>query len=244
MLSILLDILILLPSFPVPPLPQAATNSRWLAPFPGVQRPQTIPYHAGSGVSYPRLIRRVEPAQAKAATNQPVTGFADFELIINEKGEVWQARVLSSPSLLVDAALDAVRQWRYAPTIINGLPVPVITTASLSIGPPVGSSRCGAEPPRREPLRTGGNIQEQKLLRKVEPVYPQGAIGNGVIIIQVTINEQGDVYEVRMLRGPSILEQAVLAAVCQWKYSPTYLNGAAVPVIATVTIEFNLYRRK
>jgi outer membrane biosynthesis protein TonB len=39
-----------------------------------------------------------------------------------------------------------------------------------------------------------------------------------------------------------MLEQAVLAAVCQWKYSPTYLNGVAAPVIATVTIEFNLLR--
>jgi TonB family protein len=230
MLSILLGVLLLFASFFSSPPLQSSTKSGWLAPFPGVQRPQTIPYR-----SYPRLLHRVEPVY-------PAAGTVHFELIINEKGEVWQARVLSSPSPLVGAALDAVRQWQYVPTIIDGLPVPVITTASVTLGSRAESSRCGAEPPRREPLRTGGNVLEQKLLHRVEPVYPQGVSGNGVIILQVTINEQGYVYEARMLRGPSMLEQAVLAAVCQWKYSPTYLNGVAVPVIATVTIEFNLLR--
>ena len=230
MLSVILDILLLFsPFFSIPSL-QSSAKSGWLAPFPDVQRPQTIPYR-----SSPRLLHRVEP-------EHPTAGTVHFELIINEKGEVWQARILSSPSPLVAAALDAVRQWRYAPTIIDGLPVPVITTASVSLGLREGSSQCGAAPPSMEPLRVGGNVQEMKLLRKVDPVYPLGVSGSGVIILQVTVNEQGDVFEVRMLRGPAVLEKAVVAAVCQWKYSPTYLNGKAVPVIATVRVEFNLRR--
>ena len=230
MLSMLLGILLLFPSFFSSPPLQSSTRSGWLAPFPGVQRPQTIPYH-----SNPRLLHRVEPVHPTAST-------VHFELIINEKGEVWQARVLSSPSPLVDAALDAVRQWLYTPTIIDGFPVSVITTASVSYGLREGSSQCGAAPPRMVPLRVGGNAQEMKLLRKVDPVYPPGVSESGVILLQVTVNEQGDVFEVRILRGPPLLEKAVVAAVCQWKYSPTYLNGRAVPVIATVTIEFNLLR--
>jgi len=231
MLSIPFGFLLLFASFFSSPPLQSSTKSGWLAPFPGVQRPQTIPYR-----SYPRLLHRVEPVH-------PAAGTVHLELIINEEGEVWQARVLSSPSPLVDAALDAVRQWQYVPTIIDGLPVPVITTASVSLGSRAESSRCGAEPPRMVPLRVGGNVQEMKLLRKVDPVYPPGVSGiAGLIVLQATVNEHGDVYEVLMLRGPSMLEKAVLAAVCQWKYSPTYLNGVAVPVIATVTIEFNLLR--
>lgn len=239
MLSVLLDVLLLFSPFFSIPSPQSSAKSGWLAPFPGVQRPQTVPYR-----SDPKLLHRVEPEHPTTPSGQNTAGKVYFELIINEKGEVWQARILSSPSPLVDAALDAVRQWRYAPTIIDGLPVPVITTAGVSFGPPMGSSRCGAEPPRREPFRTGGNAQEQKLLRKVDPVYPPGASGSGVIILQVTVNEQGDVFEVRMLRGPAMLEKAVVAAVCQWKYSPTYLNGKAVPVIATVSIIYDLPRAK
>jgi protein TonB len=48
------------------------------------------------------------------------------------------------------------------------------------------------------------------------------------------------VSDARVLRGHDLLNAAALNAVKQWKYSPTYLNGDPVPVIATVTISFKL----
>jgi hypothetical protein len=220
---------------------QAPDHPRWEPPFRGVERPQTIPYRAGKEVERPKLLHRVDPAFSAAPA-------VSLELIINEKGEVWQARVLGRyPELLIDAALGAVRQWRFARTLVEGIPVPVILTVWMTSGPhamPADSARCGSEPPRIAPVRVGGNVQASKLLRKVEPVYPPGYSGRGLIILQVTVNEAGEPYEVRALRCPSALKQAVIAAVCQWKYSPTYLNGEPVPVVATVTFEFNLPRER
>lgn len=216
-------------------------RSGWLAPFPGVQRPQSIPYHAGINADYPKLLRKVEPTPSHSGKGRIRSGTVVLELIINEKGEVWQVRVLDGPLSLIDAALDAVRQWRYAPTIVDGLPSPVITTAKVRVVvQDEEPANCGAAAPRLEPIPTGGNVQESKLLRKAEPIYPKEFRGRGTILLQVTVNEQGDVYEVRILRCPSIMEKAVLAAVCRWKYSPTFLNGAPVPVISTAAIEFNL----
>jgi protein TonB len=89
----------------------------------------------------------------------------------------------------------------------------------------------------------GGNVQESKLIKKVEPVYPElakRARVSGVVILQVTVDEEGSVTELRVLRGHPLLDEEAKRAVQQWKYSPTLLNGEPVPVIATVTVIFNL----
>ena len=97
--------------------------------------------------------------------------------------------------------------------------------------------------PMREPIRVGGNVQQSKLVSKVDPVYPEEAKANrvaGAVILQTKINEVGEVFEVTVLRGHPMLDDAAVSAVKQWRYSPTYLNGEAVPVIATVSVIFNL----
>jgi protein TonB len=86
-------------------------------------------------------------------------------------------------------------------------------------------------------------VQESLLIRRVEPKYPELARRariSGVVILKVTVDEEGDVSEVRVLRGLPLLQEAAVEAVRQWKYSPTYLNGEPVPVSAAVTVIFNL----
>lgn len=89
----------------------------------------------------------------------------------------------------------------------------------------------------------GGSVQEAKLIRKVEPEYPElakRARVQGVVILQVLVDEQGNVADVKIIRGHPLLNQAAVEAVKQWKYSPTLLNGEPVPVVATVTVNFVL----
>jgi TonB family protein len=94
---------------------------------------------------------------------------------------------------------------------------------------------------RREPIRVGGNVQESKLVSKIDPVYPTEAKTagiSGVVILQATIDEEGAVADLKVLRGRPLLDQAAITAVRQWRYSPTLLNGEPVAVIATVTVAF------
>lgn len=89
----------------------------------------------------------------------------------------------------------------------------------------------------------GGNVLEGKLLRKIEPTYPELARKAriaGMVILQVSIDEEGNVEEIRLLRGHPLLNEAAVDAVRQWRYSPTLLNGEPVPVLGTITIVFNL----
>ena len=94
-----------------------------------------------------------------------------------------------------------------------------------------------------QPVRVGGNIAAPKKLKDVPPVYPQTAIQarvQGVVIIEATIGVAGTVKTARVLRSVPLLDEPALDAVRQWEYAPTLLNGVAVPVIMTVTVNFSL----
>jgi TonB family protein len=93
--------------------------------------------------------------------------------------------------------------------------------------------------PRREPINVPGNVQESKLIQKVEPIYPEQAKAEGIpgrVILLVTINEEGQVWDVKVAQGHPLLDQAAVSAVRQWRYRPTTLHGEPVPVIATVVV--------
>ena len=94
-----------------------------------------------------------------------------------------------------------------------------------------------------EPVRPGGMVRQPEKIVHVAPQYPQIARASrvhGVVIIEATIDSQGNVESTAVLRSIPLLDQAALAAVRQWKFTPTLLNGVAVPVIMTVTVNFEL----
>ena len=77
----------------------------------------------------------------------------------------------------------------------------------------------------------------------VDPRYPpvaQAARVQGVVILEAVIGPDGRVTDVKVLRSVPLLDEAAIEAVRQWTYTPTLLNGVAVPVIMTVTVNFQL----
>jgi len=93
------------------------------------------------------------------------------------------------------------------------------------------------------PVRVGGNIRPPQKVTDVAPVYPQLARlahVEGVVILEAVIGEDGAVRDVRILRSIPLLDDAAKEAVRQWRFTPTLLNGEAVPVVMTVTVAFKL----
>jgi periplasmic protein TonB len=93
------------------------------------------------------------------------------------------------------------------------------------------------------PLVVGGHVSAPAKLRHVDPVYPELAKRAGVqgkVEIECVIDRDGRVASTRVVRGVPLLDAAALAAVEQWRYRPTLLNGVAVPVLMTVTVHFRL----
>ena len=125
--------------------------------------------------------------------------------------------------------------------VIGGVPGGIVGGIIGSAGAPPPPPP--PKPKKRDPIRVGGNVQESKLIKRVEPVYPElakRARVQGVVLLQVLVDETGHVADIKVVRGNPLLDPAAMEAVRQWVYSPTLLNGEPVPVIATVTVIFNL----
>jgi TonB family protein len=94
-------------------------------------RPDGAPIRVGGNVRPPNQLRKVAPVYPEEARAAGVEGVVILETAIDEQGRVSSVRVLRSIPLLDQAAVDAVRQWEYLPTLLNGVPVPVIMTTTV-----------------------------------------------------------------------------------------------------------------
>jgi periplasmic protein TonB len=83
------------------------------------------PVRLGGRVRAPRVIHRVEPAYPPLARQTHTQGTVVIEAVLDESGNVVEMKVISGHGLLIAAALEAVRQWKYEPTCLNEQPVAV-----------------------------------------------------------------------------------------------------------------------
>ena len=79
-----------------------------------------------------RPIHRVEPIYPSIARQARVAGVVELQGVIGTDGRIHELKVLSGHPLLVKAAVDAVSQWIYAPTILNGQPVEVAAPITVN----------------------------------------------------------------------------------------------------------------
>ena len=86
----------------------------------------------GGKVRAPQILQRINPAYPPLAKQARISGLVKLEGIIAKDGTVQQLKVVSGHPLLAPAALEAVRQWRYSPTLLNGVPVEVISPLDVN----------------------------------------------------------------------------------------------------------------
>jgi protein TonB len=104
-----------------------------LAPPPKpVPTPQAGPVRVGGTIRQPVKTGGADPVYPAIAKAAGLQGIVIIEATIGADGRVANARILRSIALLDQAALDAVRTWEYTPTLLNGVPVPVIMTVTVT----------------------------------------------------------------------------------------------------------------
>ena len=86
----------------------------------------------GGDIKEPKKIKDVKPVYPEDAKNAGIQGIIILESIIGTDGSVQEAKVLRGVPQLDKAALDAVMQWRYTPTLLNGEPVEVVMTVTVT----------------------------------------------------------------------------------------------------------------
>lgn len=222
------------------------------------------PVRVGGVIRPPVKTRHVAPDYPAVASAARVQGVVILEVVIGPDGRVVDSTVLRSIPLLDQAARDAVLQWEFTPTLVNGQPVPVIMTVTVQFTLPgeraSGAASFGQRPlafaetvrvtpgapaalPGLAPVSVGGAIMAPARTRTVSPVYPADASAarvQGIVILEAVIGPDGRVQAAKVLRSIPLLDQAALDAVRQWEFTPTLLNGVPVPFIMTVTVQFSL----
>src|SRR5437588_4503997 len=98
-----------------------------------------------------------------------------------------------------------------------------------------------AQPPKI--IRKAGGVLQGSAIQRVEPVYPplaKAALVSGSVVVEVTIDEAGNVMTARAISGHPLLKDAAVTAARGWKFSPTQLSGTPVKVIGSITFNFHL----
>ncbi|MGB9459245.1 MAG: M56 family metallopeptidase [Bryobacteraceae bacterium] len=192
----------------------------------------------GSNVQALRLISKVDPVYPPLAKQAKIQGTVELSAVIGKDGRVQDLRVIRGHPLLVQAALDAVKNWVYQPTLVNGEPVEVKTSIQINFA--LASSE-NIETANR--LEVSGNAQAAKLITQVAPEYPAAAKQAGIqgtVVLEAIVGKDGTVQDIKALSGPPLLAQAALDAVKNWVYQPTLLNGEPVEVKTTIQVNFTL----
>jgi protein TonB len=103
-----------------------------------------------------------------------------------------------------------------------------------------------ADPIERDPpppVRLDFRSEEATPIHRVSPEYPDLAVkarAQGVVILEVLVDQQGEPQQCKVLRPLPLLESAAIDAVKQWRWSPYTINGKGVPFWVTVTVTFRL----
>jgi TonB family protein len=177
--------------------------------------------------SAPVALRRVPPSVPESVMGGDVS--ADIEFVVDAFGNVVSPTIIASTDDVFGAsALEAITRWRFKPAMQGGQPVATKVRQQFAMHKQVLTAASDRTPPDSQP----------KLKKSVTPDVPAGLQGvKGVVEVQISIDEQGDVTEAQ-IRNASYAEFGAPAtqAALQWKFSPAIRDGK--PVASTAVVPF------
>ncbi|MCI0470857.1 MAG: energy transducer TonB [Candidatus Aminicenantes bacterium] len=194
----------------------------------------------------PKLINMVKPVYPEKALKGQLEGKVLLEVATDSAGNVADLTIAKGHHpLLNDAAVAAVKQWKYEPWLVNGKPMPVKFTVVINFS--LNDEKKKEQVKIEAPLDAASLKDKPKLMKKVDPVYPAEAKKknlSGKVVLEGVIDKQGDVADITQATGHPILIQAAMEALKQWKYEPFFKDGKPKEVKFTVELNFKLDKEK
>jgi protein TonB len=167
------------------------------------------------------VVRSAEPAQPEPQPKKPSLGEVKLAApTVTRRGNAQNA---SDPEPAIEGSTD------------NS------SSADPGAGIFAGNPKQPAAPVAPPPV--GGDVKTAKLISSVPPVYSTLAKAqhiSGDVKVDALIDATGHVTTMKVVSGPTLLHQSAMEALRQWKYQPATLDGKAVPMHLTVTIQFRM----
>ncbi len=219
----------ILPPPPPPPPPSPPADPEKIKEF------EEGAVLAKNAVDPPKLLKKVDPVYPEEARRAKQSDNVILNVRTDKSGSIERIMVLKGKYKILNvAAIEAVKQWKYQPYLVDGDPKPVVFSVSV---------RFRLNGDQSDSIEAGGEVVPPKLIKKVNPVYPEDAKKaklQGSVILYITTDEKGKVAEVEVLKSISGLDQAAIDAVKQWVYEPYFHEEKPKSVSFAVTIQFKL----
>jgi TonB family protein len=188
------------------------------------------------------LIHRVKPippGDLRIGTENVVM----LKATIDKSGNVENLQMVSGYSMLLPAALETVKQWKYRPYEVNGIPRFVETTIRVEFSKASEGGTGTSAPPAESPVLVTAEDMRDRSVYKVVPVYPplaRQARIQGTVILRIIINRLGEVRDTQLVNGHPMLAPAAIEAVKKWRYIPYESDGETVEIQTDVRVIFRL----
>jgi len=182
------------------------------------------------------------PVYPEAAKMAGIQGVVSLNVKVDEQGNVSEVESWADNNpVLSRSAVRAVKRWKYRPVLIEDEPFAfsgeVVFTFRLGKGAQVSEE--GNSPVRR----VACTLSERGLLNRIDPEYPRAARiahVSGDVVLQVLIDKQCRVEEVKATSGHPLLVQSAVEAVRQWRYQPYVVGNEAIAVQGLVVLKFHM----
>jgi TonB family protein len=219
------------------------------------------PLKVAVGVMQGSVLTKVEPIYPPIAKAAHVQGVVVLRATISKQGTIESLSLISGPPMLVQNAINAVRQWTYSPFLLNGQPTEVETTINVnfalaetsSAAQPEGngsnpttsstSTLFPASPPFRTWTRDG--VTPPIAISTTVPDYTieaRKAKYMGVVLVNLIVDAKGKPQNVHVLRGVGMgLDAKAVEAVKQYKFKPAMKDGVAVEFPLNVEVNFQVF---
>ncbi len=192
----------------------------------------------GGNAQQTKLIEQTRPVYPPLAKQARLQGLVRLSAIIGTDGTVKSLDLVSGHPLLAPAAIEAVRQWVYQPTLLNGKPVEVMTQIDVNFA-------FAEETAAKEAVSKGieEGVTRPSLIRKVEPQFPEQLRHQGLtstVVLRVVVTREGRIGDARVekVAGAPEFGDAALQAVREWEFKPATKDGQPVDAAATIEVNF------
>jgi len=212
------------------------------------------------------LLTRVNPVYPPIARQARIQGTVVLRAVISKEGSIEKLTLVSGHPMLVQAAIDAAKQWKYKPYLMNNEPIEVATDiqvnftlapsepAASTSAAPDAQSVGGPGPRPEESAETGGKlyhggegVSDPKVISQVDPEFAEKARRagfQGLCVLSIIVETDGTPSNIRVTSKLGMgLDEKAIEAVKKWRFRPAMKDGLPVrygPV--EIDIAFHLYK--
>ena len=209
-----------------------------------------------------RLVHKVDPTYPKEARKNKTQGMVVLEATVEKNGNVTNQSIVSGDLVLADAAVDAVRNWRFEPYTKSGQPVQVhqklafefrqgkkVGELEEQLPPATASKPFGSLPTKGSDEETifqvGHGVKPPRAIYAPDPPYDEQARRakyQGTCVLSLIVGSDGQPRDIRVIRALGEgLDAKAVETVSKWKFQPGTKDGVPLAVYVVIEVQFHLY---